>query len=428
MDFSNVDQNIIMKLQGQVIKPYLGGDPEFFIADKSGTILAADNFFPGKEDPITVSSRHGDYPSKLFFDGIQAEMAVSHNRCREYFADNIFGCWQRSFANNIPKDHNVVIRPSIKVSKSVIENAHPEARIFGCMPDYNAYTCTTNTPEMDASTHMYRYAGGHMHFGCSSPYLNENHEEYKIARTEEGHLRAVKFLDLIMALPTVLLDSSPGAKRRRAKYGKAGCFRPTPYGIEYRTPSCWWLRSPMTVSLAYGLGRLAWVMMCRGMDQEIRKAIGFPEEDVRGAIDESDKKTVLKIWDALRPYVALSSARFSNPLHIASALSGEGGRVMYPSEEFTGMAGRLPKLSQNPVFALAVFEYVLENGLDVLVGEDIRDNWSVGSVFSNTIGWVKGSYHKFRNDSDFLKFQSSFLRVMFPKTKVPYVTKYEEGA
>lgn len=417
MEFSKVDAKIINMVRYKGIRPSMGGDPEFFIADKDGKILSADNFLPGKEEPILISSRNDDYPSKLFFDGIQAEMAIAHNRCREYLADNAVHCWRKLF-KALPVDHKVILRPSVEVQKEVIDNAHPEARVFGCMPDFNAYTCTTNTAEMDASNHPYRYAGGHMHFGTSSPYLNQEHEEFKIAKTEDGHLRAVKFLDLFVTLPTLLLDNEPGAARRKEKYGKAGCFRPTPYGIEYRTPSCWWLRSPMTVSLVFGLGRLAWTLMTMKMDTAIRKALGFPEEDIRGAIDETDIKTIKKIWDKLRPYVALAGAPLGNPLHIGSVITTERDRV---KDTYTGMSGTLPVLAGKPTFALAAFEYALANGLEVLIKDDIRANWNIGESYNSTIGWVAGAYNRLNEDEDFHKFQSSFLKEMFPKTKVSYI-------
>jgi hypothetical protein len=419
MEFSKADAKIIDRVKYKSARPTLGGDPEFFITDKKGKILSADKFLPGKEEPLLIGSRKDSYPSKLFFDGIQAEMAVAFDVCREYFADNIVHCWRKAF-KSIPPDHKIILRPSARVSKDVIEDAHPEARIFGCMPDFNAYTCTTNTDEMDATSHPYRYAGGHMHFGVSSPYVKEEHEEYKISKTEEGHLRAIKFFDLLITLPTLLLDNGPGSAKRKEKYGKAGCFRPTPYGVEYRTPSCWWLRSPLTVSLVFGLGRLAWMMMVYGVDSDIREALGFSEEDIRGAIDESDTKTVKGIWNALRPYVALAGSPNSNPLHITSVITTNADRV---NENYTGMSGTLPRLSGAPVFALAAFEYALVNGLDVIAKDDIRESWHIGGSFRSTTGWVNGSFNKLYEDKDFSKFQSSFFKEIFPNTKVSYISQ-----
>jgi hypothetical protein len=45
-------------------------------------------------------------------------------------------------------------------------------------------------------------------------------------------------LDLRLAVPSLIWDKD---KKRRLLYGKAGCFRPKPYGMEYRTLSNAWL-------------------------------------------------------------------------------------------------------------------------------------------------------------------------------------------
>ena len=47
-------------------------------------------------------------------------------------------------------------------------------------------------------------------------------------------------MDFYLGLPSLLFDADT---RRREMYGKAGCFRPKPYGAEYRTLSNAWLKS-----------------------------------------------------------------------------------------------------------------------------------------------------------------------------------------
>lgn len=45
-------------------------------------------------------------------------------------------------------------------------------------------------------------------------------------------------MDLYLGVPSVILDSA--SKDRRLLYGKAGCFRNKPYGVEYRSLSNFW--------------------------------------------------------------------------------------------------------------------------------------------------------------------------------------------
>jgi len=48
----------------------------------------------------------------------------------------------------------------------------------------------------------------------------------------------IKALDAYLGLPSVLFEKDG---MRRTLYGKAGAYRPTPYGVEYRVLSNFWL-------------------------------------------------------------------------------------------------------------------------------------------------------------------------------------------
>jgi hypothetical protein len=405
MKLSEVDKSLVDKMWHQTGPASLGGDPEYFIANSRGKILNSDAFFPGKNDPVLVKAR-GLMQSKLFFDGIQAEIAIAHNTCREYLVDNIRNCWN-VILETVPVDHKIILKPSAKIQKSILEIADPEARRFGCAPDFNAYTKTINTPEMDASRHPFRYAGGHLHIGVPDMKYRKPGDPYmKLACDESRHLRVIKCMDILVTIPTLLLDNSQAAKRRRSKYGKAGCFRPTPYGVEYRTPSCWWLKSPLTMSLIYGLARMAWTLVGCDLDIELLKAIKTDEDTIRGCIDESDEKTVKNLWKDLRPYVALMGFPISNPLNIGSYRTTKSD---YPTERYKGYTRT--KLKGKPVYSLAVFEYMLENGIESVVENDIRSEWGIGSVGYN--GLLNGGYSKLLHNNDFGKFQENFLTHFF---------------
>jgi hypothetical protein len=392
MRFKDANEVFIKRLAKHHIGATLGGDPEFFIADENGNTMASDKFFPGKENPIKFEGvdcyggKEKDCKTlKLFFDGIQAEMNIGVQRCREYMADNIRRCLNKAVGiiEKKNKDYKILIKPSVKVSKEVIMDADPEARRFGCLPDFNAYTLTTNTNEIDATNHPYRYAGGHIHLGISSQYVKKSSGEWVITKTEEGHIRIIKLLDLIVGIPCVILDNSKEAITRRLEYGKAGCFRPTPYGIEYRTPSCWWIKSPLTVSLILGLSRLAWTIAGNNADKRLFRLIKYSPEDIRGICDESDRKEALKVWENLRPYIALIGQAGTNPLHIKSYKSVKA----FLPDRYDFMSGKLPVLRRGdnngfikesqfssvaPVFSIAVFEYLIKNGLNKVISDDVK--------------------------------------------------------
>jgi hypothetical protein len=411
MKFSDMDQVLAGKLIGKRVQPSMGGDPEFFVSSKKGKVINADAFFPSKHEPLFVGDQKKI--NKLFFDGIQAEIAFGHSTCRDTIIHNSRACLNLA-RHKMPSDHKILLKPSAKIDRQIIENADPEARIFGCAPDFNAYTRSVNTEAIDASKHPFRYAGGHMHLGLSSPYLKEGQSEYDLVHRDENHLKIIKFLDLMVSIPTLILDNGVGSKRRRDKYGKAGCFRPTPYGVEYRTPSCWWLKSPMTTSLVFGFAKLAWTMLVNHVEDEFRSAIDPDEEVVRGIINESDVKSSLAMWKKMRPYMAVAGVRDTNPMALPSVQVTGGVDFVPPAREFMK---ELPDFRGTPVYPLAVFEYAIKNGLEAVISKDVDEEWHINKFshksFYGSNGFVANSYQRFSKNNDFLNFQKSLLNELY---------------
>ena len=97
---------------------------------------------------------------------------------------------------------------------------------FGCSPDKDAYTGGNERLLKDprAEFRFWRFAGGHIHIGADWNVPN---------------FVAAMFMDL--ALCRLATYSGGGtAGHRRRWYGKAGCYRDKPYGMEYRTPNNQW--------------------------------------------------------------------------------------------------------------------------------------------------------------------------------------------
>ena len=111
------------------------------------------------------------------------------------------------------------------------EMEHPSAHIFGCEPDFNAWTLQEN-PRPEPPHPLLRSAGGHVHI--------------ETTLTKHNVIRAC---DLVLGVPSVLMDKTGGA--RRSIYGKPGAFRPKPYGVEYRTLSNFWIFRPEYIRWVY---------------------------------------------------------------------------------------------------------------------------------------------------------------------------------
>ncbi len=414
-DLNIDDVKKFMRPENGSIYPTLGGDPEFFVAvKKDGTILNSDRFFPGKHSPIEVGECSDPKKnSKLYFDGIQAELAPGYSTCRETLAYNLRTVLQRAF-EKIGPENEIVLKPAVKMKKSILDIADPEARIFGCMPDFNAYTRSVNTPEMDASSHMYRYAGGHIHLGVSLEYAAKGSPEKKMVEDQEKHLEIIKALDLLVSLVTLPLDNADGSSHRRSKYGKAGCFRPTPYGVEYRTPSCWWLKSPATLSLVYGMARLAWNMVVKNTVPRLMEIAKIDEQEVRGIIDEGDIKSAYSVWEKIRPVVAVSEAQGFNPLHAGAceSVNGFGGLWGYNTIEVLKLGKKYTTSSPGMVHNIAVFEYLLKNGLDPIVSA-VESEWLLSNPRHTYLNGFTKSALSLVGNEDFIKFQNSLMKEMW---------------
>lgn len=75
----------------------------------------------------------------------------------------------------------------------------------------------------------------HIHVG----YPNTNVEE---------SLSIVKWMDVFLGVPSLLLDPD---EERRKLYGKAGCFRLQPWGVEYRVLSSYMMSDDNLIRYVY---------------------------------------------------------------------------------------------------------------------------------------------------------------------------------
>jgi len=114
------------------------------------------------------------------------------------------------------------------------ELTHPNALVFGCEPDYNAWTKMENT-RPSCEDKSLRTCGGHVHVGIA----------------HKDMVNGIRAMDLFLGVPSVILDDSPSSAKRRELYGKAGAMRPKPYGWEYRVLSNFWTFSDSLVRWVY---------------------------------------------------------------------------------------------------------------------------------------------------------------------------------
>lgn len=198
----------------------IGADPELFIInEKTKKVVSSIGLIPGEKGNPYVAA---DMPSGfgLETDNIVAEFNIPPVNDRVSFINNIeyMKAYIDKFVKNINPDLGILCAASKTVDASQLRS--PQAKLFGCDIDYNAYTEEAN-PKPEGNKTNLRSCGFHIHIG----YANNN---------IDTSVALVKYLDMYLGIPSVVRDRD---KRRRSLYGKAGCFRLTPYGVEYRVLS-----------------------------------------------------------------------------------------------------------------------------------------------------------------------------------------------
>jgi hypothetical protein len=139
----------------------------------------------------------------------------------------------REKTTDILSNLGYTLSPNASMSFAKEELTHPKALVFGCEPDYNAWSRKENQKPRSTDENL-RTCGGHIHVG-----------------TKVDMLKGTQNMDLFLGVPSVLLDDSPSSIARRELYGKAGAMRPKPYGFEYRVLSNYWMFHDKLVRWVY---------------------------------------------------------------------------------------------------------------------------------------------------------------------------------
>lgn len=258
-----------------------GCDPELFLVDKDGKPVSAHDLIPGtKAEPYKCPS--GAYQ----VDGIAAEFNTDPVESSDFstFNANIVRVIKEldTAVKKTKPDARFNIAPVMEFDQEFADALPEEAKELGCDPDYDAYTLKPN-PRPDGDR-LFRTASGHLHIGWGSDIPTDNEEHMQICAD------FVKMLDATVGLIMTYIDRDP---RRRELYGKAGAFRPKPYGVEYRTPSSVWLknktyRQAVWQGMNYAISRL------RG-GYDVLRATGHPTEVIQSIINTGDVSSAERI-------------------------------------------------------------------------------------------------------------------------------------
>lgn len=213
----------------------IGGDPEVFLVQK-GELVPAYEFITGTKKAPQVLPSGG----AVQWDNVAMEFNIKPATTEDEWIKNIATVMMEA-KELLPKDVDYLIEPAVDFPENLLNDKR--AKEFGCSPDFNAWKqgAENECPKLIRPT--LRSAGGHVTIGGDLEWLQD----------EGGKMVTICMCDYLLGVFSLSLDTGKAAQERRTLYGKAGCFRPTPFGVEYRTLSNFWLKSPTFARLIYRL-------------------------------------------------------------------------------------------------------------------------------------------------------------------------------
>lgn len=269
-----------------------GSDPECMVISKSGEPLSAIKLMKGYGKDAKYSIGNDQY---MFYDNVLLEFNIKPAETCSEFKTNLSHCL--FFAKDYLSQFDAHLAFLASAEFSAKQRSDPEAKIFGCDPEYNIYKRNKNNQIVrcnpPSTTGALRTCGGHIHIG--HPIAAPNFEE------GGNPPLVIKLMDAFVGATSLMLDKDPTSAKRRAMYGGAGTHRIANYGVEYRTLSNFWLADPMLVELIYRLTRQ--VIEFAMTNPTIIDSIVSPQE-LQGIINENKVDDARMLYKQLEPHLA----------------------------------------------------------------------------------------------------------------------------
>ncbi len=177
-------------------------------------------------------------------DNVMLEYNVPPAKTKDVFVSNVMAMNNYLTTFLAGKNLEVDICSSMQFTKNQL--SHPQAQNIGCEPDWDVWSRLVNiSPKEHPLMNKIRTSGGHLHVSFAvdgKPCTNSDLDDVFLKEP------LVKALDLTLGIPALTHDLD---FRRRQLYGKPGAFRNKDYGIEYRTLSNFWTKSPDMIEWAF---------------------------------------------------------------------------------------------------------------------------------------------------------------------------------
>ena len=260
----------------------IGADPELFLK-QNGAFVSAFGMVPGtKQSPYQVPK------GAVQVDGMALEFNIDPAIGVKEFVHNITSVLGH-LRNMVPEDFDFAVEAVAHFDKAYLKAQPALAVALGCEPDFDAYLRTQN--EQPDHTRPMRTAAGHLHIGwCDDDTDIDDRHMIRCGTV-------TKQLDYILGIPSIVLDREG---ERREMYGKAGTFRPKPYGVEYRVLSNFWLQSATLMEWVFKNTSNAFNLLS---EKGVNLSVMFGDK-AKDIINNNDLKAATKFLEGdLRPYV-----------------------------------------------------------------------------------------------------------------------------
>lgn len=205
----------------------IGCDPEIFLKDKNNNFKSVIGLLGGNK---WIPRKLSEVGHAVLEDNVAVEFNIPPCASFEEFKTEVQRTMEMVKAI-LPADLSYDTSSAVSFPESELNC--DAAWIFGCDPDYNAWTMEENPKPMAEDKNL-RSAGGHIHVGSDVAINNP--------------VAVIRAMDLYLGVPSIHLDN--GTLRRKL-YGGPGAFRFKPYGVEYRTLSNFWIFNDSLIQWAY---------------------------------------------------------------------------------------------------------------------------------------------------------------------------------
>jgi len=209
-------------------EPAIGTDGEFFLMDAGGNAISSEGLIGGrKENPVLCDG--GGYLEDCVTVEINPDPVPASVGAAQFSA-NIQKCIDEVTRKAASLELSIDITPVKLFHKEQLVSL--QASESGCSPTFDIWS-NSRIRAIDISESNNRYAAGDIHL--SWPLPEDRKQRVRQAKT------IVKYMDVIVGMTEVARTAHN--ERVSAGFGNPGIHRLTAYGVEYKTPSNFWLLS-----------------------------------------------------------------------------------------------------------------------------------------------------------------------------------------